>query len=189
MTVEKTLLISSYTDESGQDTHGETFVVCTVIIPTKMKDVVIKELTEVEYKSKKTNKWFKSSNVKRSKYIEKLLKSKILPFLRIYYSKYSNRADYIPLIGSSVAKAIINNAGDKKYKVKINLDKDTRKTCAKIKSEIKKFRIKYQKIRGISETTDPIIRLADLGCGLIRDLNNPKIPKCYHSLFYKFIEV
>lgn len=185
MPKKKVFKISSFTDESGQDTHGSIFVVCTLIIDNRYIDIVTNDLLKIELKSNKKEKWFRSSNKKRGDYVDRLLKIKSIPYISFYYSIYKNRDSYTELIASNVAKSIINHTKSKGYKVKINLDRDTRSTLHKIRSEIKKYRIKYQKIRGVSEDKDPNIRLADTICGLIRDLNNTNIPKSYKTLFKK----
>ena len=185
----KKIKVSTYTDESGQDTKGEFFVVCTIITFSENSDSLEKELIEIEDKSNKRNKWYKTSDRNRQKYIKKIIKSKLLNKLQIYYSVFKNKLDYSNLLGSHIAKAIINSVGDKEYKAKIFIDKTNNSVLNQIKNEIKLYRIRYQKIRGLSDKSSSLIRFADSSCGLIRDLNKSKFSECYKVLFKKFKEV
>lgn len=181
--------VNTYTDESGQDTKGELFVVCTVITLSENSNAVEKDLDEIEINSNKRNKWYKTSNLNRQSYVKKVIKLKSLNKLHIYFSIFKNKLDYSNLLGSHIAKAIINAVGDKEYKAKIFIDKTNNAVLNQIKNEIKLYRIRYQKIRGLSDESSSLIRLADSSCGLIRDLNKSKSVECYKILFRKFKEV
>lgn len=174
------LKITTFTDESGQDTKGKFFVVSTVICNNDVAESLEKRLNKIEKIAKKSKKWYKSSDRRRKIYIDELLKSRILSELSIYYSYYSNKLDYSKLIGSHIAKSVITHTADINYKAKIFIDKTNKKTIDKIKSEIKGYRIKYQKIRGISDESSALVRLADATCGLIRD-----VEKSSSKLLYK----
>lgn len=187
--MEKYLKISSFTDESGQDTGGKEFVVFTTVIQSGLIDSIENHLQRLETKSGKSQKWFKSSNIRRKKFVALLLKSNFLPLINTYYSVYKNKDDYPALVGSHIAKAIIGFTQNKKYKVVINIDKTSNKTMENIKVEIKKYRIRFRKIRGVSETNSSIIRLSDTFCGLYRDLGNKNRPEEYKriSKYFKLV--
>ncbi len=181
--------VNTYTDESGQDTKGELFVACTIITLSENSDNIEKELNKIEKDSNKRNKWYKTSNLNRQNYVKKIIKLKSLGKLHIYFSIFKNKLDYSNLLGSHIAKAIINSVGDKEYKAKIFIDKTNNAVLNQIKNEIKLYRIRYQKIRGLSDQSSSLIRLADSSCGLIRDLDKNKSIECYRTLFRKFKEV
>lgn len=185
----KKIKVSTYTDESGQDLGSKTFIVCTVICESSDVDFLDKELSEIENESGKTKKWYESSDKRRILYIKKILLSKILKKIKIYYSEHKDKTEYSRLVGSHIAKSIINYVADSDYKAKIFIDKTNKSVLEQIKKEIKAFHIRYQKIRGLSEKSSNLVRLADSSCGLIRDLvKKPKLFS-YRDFFKKFREV
>ena len=143
----------------------------------------------IEEKSGKIKKWYQTGNKRRTSYLELLLKEKILTKASAYYSKYQNKSDYISLIGSHIAKSILTYSQDQPYIAKVFMDKLDNKTIKNLKREIKLFHIRYRKIRGITDESSSLIRLADSLCGLIRDINNKKIPESYRAVFNKLKEV
>lgn len=181
--------IYTYSDESGQDTKGQYFIVCTVIITDSNKDKVEKELLEIEKISHKTNKWNKTSTKYRQKYIETLINKKIFSFLSIYYSEFTNKKDYIDLIASHIAKSVINYTDSKNYTAIIFYDKTNKSEIQQLRKEINKYKIKYKKIRNLSDKSSSLIRLADATCGLIRDLDNKKHPEIYEKIGKKIIKI
>lgn len=185
----KKIKIDCFTDESGQDTKGRMFVVCTVITNSDKTKEVEEKLLEVEKESGKNKKWHDVGNKRRHRYIKLLLENKILNELRIYYSEYSNKKDYVNLIASHIAKSIFDFVNDEKYQAKIFVDKLDNKTMLNLKREIKLFHVRYKKIRGITDQSNPLIRLADAACGLKRDLVNKNVANSYRIFFGKIKEV
>lgn len=181
--------VSTYTDESGQDTQGRVFVVCTVCLLSDKVQAIEEKLIELETESGKVNKWFETGDRRRYKYIKSVVSQKVLNNLEIFYSIYKNKQEYMILIGSHIAKAILAFAQDQEYEAKIFIDKTDKATISNIGKEIKSFHIRYRKIRGLSDRADSLIRLADAICGMIRDLNRKNIPKTYITLFNKIKEV
>lgn len=183
------LKINTYTDESGQDTKGKVFVVCTIIILSDEVEAVEKMLAEVESDSDKNKKWHQSGDKRRHKYINLLLEKKVFNHVYIYYSEYKNKIDYTYLVGSHIAKVILSFVDSKEYNSKIFIDKMDKRTMLGLTNEIKKYRIKYKKIRGLTEESNTCIRLVDALCGLIRDIPNKQIPNCYKVVFSKMKQV
>ncbi len=181
--------ISSFTDETGQDTEWKNFYVCTVICLSSDQEYIENKLIEIEKKSRKLNKWYKSNNEKRRKYIDLILYEKIFKKCSIYYSQFQNKTEYIDLVSGHIVKSIKSYCGSSESEVKIFIDKVDNKTLNGIKKEIKLFKIKYKKIRGLNDESNSVIRLADAACGLIRDLNNKKIPLCYKKFFSSIKEI
>lgn len=181
--------VTSFTDESGQDTQGRLFVVCTICLPSDKVQQIEEKLIKIEEESGKVKKWYETGDQRRHKYIDLIQNSKILNQPEVYYSIYKNKLEYIALIGSHIAKAILAFTKDQQYEAKIFIDKTDKTTISNIGKEIKSFHIRYKKIRGLSDKADPLIRLADAICGMIRDLNRKNIPKSYTALFSKLKEV
>jgi len=181
--------INTYTDESGQDTHWQEFVVCTVICQNKDVDLIENKLENIEKNSCKHGKWYKSNNKRRQEYISQLLTEKIFLNSTIYFTRFHNKSDYVSLVASHIVKAIKSYSTEPDLKVKIFIDKIDKKTLEKMKKEIKLYKIKYSKIRGIKDESDSLIRLADSICGMIRDLNNSKPPEVYSRFKRKIHEI
>lgn len=158
------LKIDSFTDESGQDTKGRFFVVCTVILPSGAVPVVDAHLEEVERTSGKLKKWYHTGNKYRHRYVKGLMERRVFNELEVYYSSYQNKKDYIRLVGSHLAKAILAYSRNQESIAKIFIDKIDKGTLSRLKKEIKSFHIRYKKIRGLSEEASPFIRLADAAC-------------------------
>ena len=177
--------INTFTDESGQDTKGKMFVVCTVITKSDKAREIEEKLLEVEKESGKTKKWHDVGNKRKHSYIKLLLKNKILNEIQVYCSEYSNKKDYVNLIASHIAKSIFDYVKEEKYQAKIFIDKLDSKTMLNLKKEIKLFHIRYKKIRGITDQSNPLIRLADAACGLKRDLINKNAANSYKIFFRK----
>lgn len=181
--------ISSFSDETGQDTKWKNFYVCTVVCLSTDQSFLEDKLIQIEKKSGKTNKWYKSNNKRRKKYIDLIQYEKIFRNCCIYYSQYQNKSEYVDLVSSHIVKSIKSYCKKSEPEAKIFVDKVDTKTTNRIKKEIKLYKIKYKKIRGLTDESNSIIRLADAVCGLIRDLKNPKAPLCYKKLFLLIQEV
>lgn len=183
------LQISTFSDESGQDTKGKIFIVATIIVHSANNDKMLFLLKEIEKISGKIKKWSESGNKRKSEYANLIVKKKIVDFCTIYYSSFHNDKEYVKLIASHIAKSILTHANDKPYKAKISIDKVDKGTLKKLIKEIKLFHIRYDKIRGVAEEGSSLIRLADAVCGLIRDLENKNKPESYLKIFKKIKEV
>ena len=186
---EKEIKFSSYTDESGQDTKGKIFFVCTLIIDNKKFVELDTCLKAIEVESKKEKKWHGAGNQKRHLYIKLLLEKRIFDNVTCYYGCFENKKDYIDLVSSSITKSILTYAGSTKYEAKIFIDKMDKRTITSIKKELKQYHIRYKKITGLSDESSSFIRLADAICGVLRDLKNKNVPKVYLLLQKKLKEV
>ena len=181
--------ISTYTDESGQETNWQEFIVCTVVCQNKDANLIEDELEAIEEKSHKHSKWYKSNNKRRESYIKELLDRNIFQESAIYFSRFHNKSDYVSLVASHIVKSIKSYSAESDIDVKIFIDKINKKTLNKIKKEIKLFKIKYSKFRGLDDKTNSLIRLADSVCGMIRDLNNSNMPEIYSKMLKKIHEI
>ena len=181
--------VSSFTDESGQDTKGKVFVVCTVCVASDKTQEVEEKLLDIEMKSGKNQKWFNSGNKRRNAYVKSLLESGFLKNVTLYCSVYKNKSDYVPLVGAHVAKSVLAFSGDGPYMSKIFIDKMDKGTLGSIKKEIKLFHIKYKKIRGLSDEASPLIRLADAACGIVRDLDNKSVADAFKEFSNQLVDV
>lgn len=183
------LKVVSFTDESGQDTKGKMFVVCTIICASEDANDLDKALSKIESSSGKEKKWHDTGDKRRHRYIKEIINSNIRTKFKVYYTMYQNKSEYSKLVGAHIAKAVINHTKEVDYKVTIFIDKMNKETINEVAKEIKSFRIRYRKIRGLSEKASSLIRLADAACGLIRDLPHSNVANSYKRFFRDFKEI
>lgn len=158
-----------YVDETGQDTEGKFFLVSIVIADIKQRDILEQKFEEIEKSTgKKKKKWTRMEFVEREKYIKKIAELKELKE-SIYYSSYEETKTYTHLTALSVAKAIFAKQKTDSYSASVIIDGLTKKDTEKIRSELKKLKIKYDNIRGMKDEQSAFLRLADSIAGLLRD--------------------
>lgn len=180
---------TSYTDESGQVENGRDFIVVTVIIDSDDVNKIEKELLIIEKESKKNEKWTNSNVTKRISYTKLLLERKMFKNMKAYFMIYRNKEDYVHLVSSQVVKAILSYANNENYEAKIFLDKVNNRIHESIRKEIRRYKIRYKKIRSIKDDINSILRLSDALCGLIRDMKNKRIDKSYKEIFEKLEKI
>lgn len=172
-----------YVDETGQDTEGKLFLVSIIIPEKEDKDKIEKEHLKIEKESGKgLLKWKKTHPKIRERYLKRILEIKELQN-SVFYASYQNRKDYIPLTESAITKAILQKAkGD--YRTTIYIHGFNPAEEKKVIKELKRFKIKYRKVKGMRESASPLIRLADAIVGFIRDYQEGK--KYAKDLFEEF---
>jgi hypothetical protein len=157
-----------YVDETGQDTKGNLFLVAVVIKEISGVTRLERKLEEIEQKtSKKQLKWKKTSNQVKKQYLEELIRIKDIRN-SVYYSQYHSSKEYPKLTSLTIAKAILMK--DKKdYVVTVIIDGLNDKEREVVRTELKKLKIRYRKIRGMKDEQSVFLRLADAMAGFLRD--------------------
>lgn len=157
----------AYVDESGQHTEGSLFIVGTVIV-SEERDKLRHQLFELEHVSGKgASKWVRSKDSARSQYIERVLSTDVFQN-RLYYGMYRNTREFVPLTIATTAKAILQFAMPHKATVIVDgLNRYQRDAFA---VGLRKAGIRTEKVRGATDESDPIIRLADALCGFLADV-------------------
>lgn len=156
-----------YIDETGQDTGVELFIVAVVITETN-RDQIIKQLEEIEKSSAKGKvKWIKAKPEANRLYIKFVLETDIFRG-KLFYSKYRQTVDYIPLTILSAAKAILSYSAGK-YKAVILVDGLPKTRQRWFGSQLRRLHVSTEKVRGIrKEENDCLMRLADAVAGFVR---------------------
>ena len=163
-----------YVDETGQDTAGRFFLVSVVLTDFIKRDVLEKQLEEIEIRTgKNKKKWTKEEVDIRTRYIKEIAKIKDLQF-SIYYSVYSCTKEYIHLTSLSIAKAVLSKNMDG-YTVTVIIDGLTKKDTEKIRSDLKRLKVKYDTICGMKDEQSAFLRLADCMAGFLRDYIEKKL--------------
>jgi hypothetical protein len=164
----KTKKLYCYVDETGQDTLGRFFLVA-IVITGEEREIIIKELELIEKETLKgASKWKKASLQRRVAYMERIVESKL--FLnKINYAAFSGRKDYQELTIIATAKAIISTAPAINYEASVYVDALGSKERVAMAAGLRQRQIKVKKVRGMTDESNAIIRLADAVAGFVRD--------------------
>lgn len=165
MTIKK---LYCYVDETGQDTKGEIFVV-SVIFAEQDRDEVVVLLESLERETgKKATKWKNSSKTTRAKYIKEIFSRKIFKN-RIFYSLYNGSRAYKALTILTVATAINAAKVSDNYKVSVFIDGLQKTEISVVGTNLRKIGVHVEKVRGVRDESNAIIRLADCIAGFVRE--------------------
>lgn len=157
-----------YVDETGQDTQGKLFIVSVVIAKEDRADIYdLLEKIEKESGKKKT-KWIQTKKEFKITYLERILNSKQLKH-KIYFSLSEDTRAYKEATLITIASAITSAKDQDNYKASIFIDGLNKSEVPKVGASLRKIGIHTEKIRGIKDDRDAIIRLADTISGLIRE--------------------
>jgi len=157
-----------YVDETGQDGLHKFFLVSVVITNQIKKDGLEEKLKEIEISTgKKKSKWTKTKQEIRQEFIKEVTKLKDLK-KSIFYSMYPNGDAYTHLTSLSVAKAVFAKE-EGNYSVTVIIDGLTKKDTEKVRTDLRKLKVKYDNIRGMKDEQSVFLRLADCFAGFIRD--------------------
>jgi len=157
-----------YVDETGQDTKGKLFLVAIVLEQKEQLTLLQDKLDKIEKLTKKgVLKWTKTPFAIREKYLSELVALKELKGT-IFYSIYRETKEYITLTSLTIAKAIFARR-ELNYTVNIVIDGLNKKEMEKVRVELKKLTVHYNKIRGMKDEQSVFLRLADAIAGFLRD--------------------
>ncbi len=113
-------------------------------------------------------KWIRTKNEFRIAYLERILKSKLFN-KKIYYSLSKDTKSYKELTLITVASAITAVKNQEDYQALVFIDGLSKSEIPKVGSSLRRIGIHTEKVRGIKDENDAIIRLADAISGLIRE--------------------
>lgn len=158
-----------YVDETGQDTVGKLFLVAIVLKEIEQLESLEKKLEKIEKRSgKKQIKWKRVKKDIKIKYLKELLQIKELR-KSIFYSIYENTTEYTSLTSFTVAKAVLAKSKEN-YTVTVVIDGLNNKERDTVRNELKKLKVKYNKIRGMKDEQNIFLRLSDAIAGFLREV-------------------
>ena len=164
MTIKK---LYCYVDETGQDTKGALFVV-SVIIAQKDRDEIVKLLENIERETgKKRTKWQGTGKMIKRKYIETIFTRAAFKG-KIFYSLFKDVMSFRELTVITIASAI-NATTTESYKASIFIDGLKKPEVARVSTNLRKLGIRIEKVRGVKDESNAIIRLADSIVGFVRE--------------------
>lgn len=158
-----------YVDETGQDTLGKFFLVAIVLKEiSQLENLELKLVRTEQATGKQQAKWKKIKKEIKRKFLEELLKIKELKG-SIFYSIYEDTKEYTSLTSLTVAKAVLAKESGK-YTVTIIIDGLNDRERDLVRNELKKLKIKYNKIRGMKDEQNVFLRLSDAMAGFLREV-------------------
>jgi len=157
-----------YVDETGPDTRGKFFLVSVILTAQSDKDGLETIIEEIEERTgKKSIKWRKTGIDVRTRFLEEISRVKEM-HSSVYYCVYADTTAYEQLTSISIAKAI-QAKGEFDCSVTVIVDALTKKGIEKMRCELKRLQVKYDKIAGLKDEQNAFLRLADSFAGFIRD--------------------
>ena len=161
----------AYVDESGQDTFGEFFVVATVLTADN-HERVRQSLERLERASGKgLRKWIKATPRQRLAYLTAVLQ---LPALhgRLFAAHFTNTTTYLPCVLTTITQAVTAGAAGQPSRATVLIDglqKTVRQdVAAALRGQLQPHSIRVEKVRGLDEESDALMRLADAIVGFVR---------------------
>ena len=156
-----------YVDESGQDTCGDLFVVCVVLLGEERHQVALR-CESIELETGRGNlKWSKTRYDKRLVFIRRILQEPMLEG-KLSCFTYRNSVDYLSLTVQAVAAAVLSTA-QQPYRVTVLIDGLACPQYRDVGSWLRQSGIPLRKVRGVKQDeNDTLIRLADSFCGFVR---------------------
>lgn len=161
--------IYCFVDETGQDSAGKLFIVVIVVIRNSFVDETRQNLLSIEgITGKHKSKWGKVKHEIRSKYLKLAIKL-IKKSGHVYYASFFQTKEYVALTAFALAQAILIFSDKLPTESTIVIDGLKSAEQSKVSRVMKIFNIKYAKIRGSRDESEPVLRLADSIAGLVRD--------------------
>jgi hypothetical protein len=101
-------------------------------------------------------------------YLEKILETSLF-FNKISYAAFSGRRDYQELTIIATAKAIISTAPITDYEASVYVDDLDRAERFVAGAGLRRRHINIKRVRGATDESNALIRLADAMAGFVRD--------------------
>lgn len=160
--------IYCYVDESGQHTQGELFIVSVVLVMGDDRDAYRSLCERVETESGKgLIKWTKAGYKKKLNYIARIVSASD-SVGKLFYALYHDTDQYIPKITETMAMAFAAADYSRNTKASIFIDGLPRAHRKTIGQGLRQAGIWAEKVRGINDQGEALIRLADAVAGLVK---------------------
>jgi hypothetical protein len=167
-----------YVDETGQHTCGHGFLVAVVVTgPDREPLRTTLQCIEADC-GKGPHKWSKTREKRRLAYIERVIQSRDF---RVWFASYKSTRQYRFLTSQTIAK-VLSAQQQHSYEATILIDGLDKAGQRSIGKELRRLGIPVKKVRGVSDESEPLIRLADAVAGLVRRAleNNPAAQALYY---------
>ena len=158
-----------YVDETGQHTKGCLFIVSVVVVPGPQREEALELCEAVERTTGKGKvKWAKANRNRRHNYMREVLKGQPFEGGLTFAMFRNNRQDYPKMTYQTIAMALQDLAGDD-YKATVRIDGLPKHQEREVGRMLRRRGLRVNKVRGVKDEGDSLIRLADALCGLVRN--------------------
>ena len=156
-----------YVDESGQDTKGQLFVVAATIMRAEEQERLRQFLERVERAVGKDKKWTKAKRHQRQGYITQVLRAPAL-HERLFYATFTQTTAYLPCVLATIAGAVTQFSQGHAHSITICIDGLQQGVRHHVATALRQRQIRVEKVRGVDERHDALMRLADALAGFTR---------------------
>lgn len=155
-----------YVDESGQDTQGQLFIVAVVVLGHD-RDLLRRICLDIEADSRKgSRKWAKSNQTRRLAYVEGILARSEFRG-KLYFGISHSTKDYLTATAHTISGAL-GLAALGEFRATVLVDGLPRTIERDVALMLRRSGLPVRKVRGMDDRNEPLIRLADALCGLVR---------------------
>lgn len=158
--------IDLHVDESGQDTRGKLFIVAIVMVEDSngfRRFCATLERTS----GKGRTKWRTAKKDSRIIYLRAVISDASSFGVTLFYAVFRETLAYDRATVESIARAIrsLNSRGSRLF---VQVDGLAKKKCNTYKTDLRKRGVSVEKVRGVKDENEPLIRLADALAGAAR---------------------
>lgn len=158
----------AYVDETGQDTAGRCFIVSVVVVQKDRRELNhLLEAIEGETGKKKA-KWIQTKRTLKVAYVERVFTDPHFQH-KIFYSLSTGTKAYKEATLATIASSITAVTTEESYKASIFIDGLSKRDIPQVGSSLRKRGIRTEKIRGVKDENEALIRLADAIAGVVRE--------------------
>lgn len=156
-----------YVDETGQDVTSAFFIVVAVV-SDEQQDLLRKELVEIETIAQTGHrKWHKSRPGRRLKYLQLVLQRQVAAG-EVYFGRYQKPLPYFLPMLETLEKAISAQA-QVEYRAIVYADGIDKRKAQELTNALRLRKIRLELVRSRRDESEPLIRLADMWAGCLRD--------------------
>lgn len=156
-----------YVDEAGQDPKSDFFVVVVVVSDTN-QDALRRQIVDTEETAKTHGlKWHKTEHQRRVRFLSLVMERHIAKG-SVYVAHYRKPLPYFfPML--EVLQRAIHTAAKKSYRAQVYVDGIDRYKAKKLTNALRASGIPLRMVKGRRDESEPVIRLADMWAGCMRD--------------------
>jgi len=145
-----------YVDETGQDTGGALFSVCSTLLA-------------IERESRKRNKWQKTDDTVKLAFLNALLSRKSLLYHRIFIQHFFDTKNYVASTAEAIERSI-RAAGRIDCPALIYIDGLRKHEVGDAAVRLRARGVRTEKVKGVrKDENNAFIRLSDAVAGFVRD--------------------
>jgi hypothetical protein len=168
MSEKVTSKIYCYVDESGQHTQGKLFIVSIVLVTGEDRDAYRSLCERVEKESGKNRvKWVRAAYTRNLNYIARIVDASD-SVGKLFYALYRDTDQYMLRTTETIAMVFAAVEFPHDTKATILIDGLPKAHVSTVGRNLRQAGILVDKVRGINDQGEALIRLADAVAGLVK---------------------